>query len=252
MRRYDPGLRRSYVRRLRREEWWWRGNPLRLGRRGRETAWRRDEYDPFVWGEHLRMYLSAARYLMINHEPHPTGYYFEFGCHRARTMRLAYDTFHHVFDWTYVGFDSFEGFPEVAPDDTQGGLWVTGGMQTSEPDFRRICRRHGMPADRLVTVPGYYDSSLTEELRAGFDGKQACVTLIDCDLYSSTATVLAWLRPLLGVGSVLIFDDWTLYFGDRDQGERRAFTEFRERHPEMGFEPLFSAGEQRAFVVTRV
>ncbi|HEV2961896.1 MAG TPA: hypothetical protein VG649_08750, partial [Candidatus Angelobacter sp.] len=41
------------------------------------------------------------------------GYYFEFGCHKARTMRLAWDIFHSLYDWTYVAFDSFEGLPEM-------------------------------------------------------------------------------------------------------------------------------------------
>ncbi len=43
------------------------------------------------------------------------GYYLEFGSHKARTMRLAWDTFHSLYDWTYVAFDSFEGLPEMDP-----------------------------------------------------------------------------------------------------------------------------------------
>ena len=36
------------------------------------------------------------------------------------------------------------------------------------------------------------------------------VTLIDCDLYKSTLSVLAFLEDLLQEGSMLLFDDWTV------------------------------------------
>ena len=50
------------------------------------------------------------------------GYYFEFGCFEANTMRLAFDCFHHLFDWHYVAFDSFEGLPEIGEIDKQA-IW---------------------------------------------------------------------------------------------------------------------------------
>ena len=48
---------------------------------------------------------------------------------------------------------------------------------------------------------------------------------IDCDIYSSTRTVLEALAPRLGPGSILVFDEYFAYPGWRDH-EYRAFQEF--------------------------
>jgi hypothetical protein len=52
---------------------------------------------------------------------------------------------------------------------------------------------------------------------------------VDCDLYSSTHTVLEGLRPLLQVGTVLLFDEY-LGFEGYEKHEFRAWHEFTERH----------------------
>ncbi len=48
---------------------------------------------------------------------------------------------------------------------------------------------------------------------------------IDCDLYSSTVTVLEALAPSIRRGSVLVFDDYWGFPGWREH-EYRAFQEF--------------------------
>lgn len=52
---------------------------------------------------------------------------------------------------------------------------------------------------------------------------------VDCDLYSSTKTVLEGLRPLIQAGSVFMFDEF-LGFEGFEQHEFRAWHEFAERH----------------------
>ena len=51
---------------------------------------------------------------------------------------------------------------------------------------------------------------------------------VDCDLHSSTRTVLAALEPRLVPGSVLLFDDF-LAIGDAETDEARAFREHADR-----------------------
>jgi hypothetical protein len=64
------------------------------------------ELDQFRRDSRRNLFRSIAIFCRDNG---PTdGYYMEFGCHTARTMRLAWDVCHHEHNWTYVGFDSFE------------------------------------------------------------------------------------------------------------------------------------------------
>ena len=68
--------------------------------------------------------------------------------------------------------------------------------------------------------------------RLGWSGSP--LAMIDCDVYSSAVTSLAFLGPLLSDRSVLIFDDWNS--GDlaaKGKGEKRAFDEFLVEHPEF-------------------
>ncbi len=69
-------------------------------------------------------------------------------------------------------------------------------------------------------VKGYFEDSLTPELAARV-GRVAFASL-DADLYSSTACALKWLTPLLGSGSLLLFDE----FLGENESEKRAFEDW--------------------------
>ncbi|MEX2642714.1 MAG: TylF/MycF/NovP-related O-methyltransferase [Acetobacterales bacterium] len=212
---------------------------------GRRERWVRDVYVRALQDDRRRLFLAIANFRHVNR---PTeGYYFEFGCHGANTMRMAWDSFHRLFELTYVGFDSFEGLPEIAGIDRQE-IWRKGALATSEAAFRTACERAGMPRDRLLTVPGFYDDTLTDATAARFAGRGAAVVYVDCDLYESTVPVLRFVRPFLREGTVIVFGDWNCFNADPDRGERRAFREFRERHPELRFEPFAATAMQQAFV----
>lgn len=75
-------------------------------------------------------------------------------------------------------------------------------------------------------VKGYFEETCTPEL-ARRVGKVAFANL-DADLYSSTQTALRWLTPLLGPGSLLLFDE----FVGEELSEQRAFEDWRR---ETGF-----------------
>lgn len=70
-------------------------------------------------------------------------------------------------------------------------------------------------------VKGYFEETCTPALAARV-GRIAFAHL-DADLYSSTLTALRWLTPLLGPGSLLLFDE---FLGEA-QAERRAFDEWQ-------------------------
>lgn len=189
--------------------------------------------------------MSIARYAHINRPIE--GYYFEFGSHEANTMRLAYDAFHHLFDWDYVAFDSFEGLPEIGDVDAHP-VWRRGMNATSESEFRRICLAHGIPSHKLHTVAGFYDDTLDDRTKRRFLPRKAAVVYVDCDLYESTVPVLDFVEDFLQRGTIVVFDDWNCFHGDPGRGERRAWSEFRARTSHIGFEPFVATGEAQSFI----
>jgi len=56
---------------------------------------------------------------------------------------------------------------------------------------------------------------------------------IDCDLYSSTRTVLDFITPYLQYGTLLLFDDWFAFLADPNAGQQRAFREWLEKNPQL-------------------
>lgn len=108
------------------------------------------------------------------------------------------------------GFDSFDGLPEAWSEREAAGTYSTGG------------RMPAMPA-HVELHPGWFEDTLPPF----FARHAGPVRLlhIDCDLYSSTRTVLEHAAARLVPGSVVVFDDLLGYPGYRDH-ELRALEEF--------------------------
>jgi predicted O-methyltransferase YrrM len=108
------------------------------------------------------------------------------------------------------GFDSFQGLPE------DWYLTVKRGAYAARAEKIR-------PPPNVTLVPGWFEDSLPAFL-GGYEGEIALIH-IDCDLYSSTTTVLSALAPLIRPGCLLEFDEYMNYGGWRDH-EFKAWQEF--------------------------
>jgi hypothetical protein len=180
--------------------------------------------------EKYRFYRRTFDFLTDNQVE---GDYHEFGCHRARTFRMALTEArrHELTRMRFFAFDSFEGLPAPtsSPDHE---VWQRGALATSEVDFLGIIRTHGIYPERVKTVKGFYADTLTDELQKRFleDEKPIALACIDCDLYESAQPVFRFIEPLLQEGSVLYLDDlFAGYKGSPVRGVARAFSEFRKR-----------------------
>jgi predicted O-methyltransferase YrrM len=149
----------------------------------------------------------------------------EFGVHGGFSINHLARMFPHR---TVYGFDSFLGLPEA---------WA--GHRYSKVNFDR----QGKPpkvAANVKLVVGWFQETLP-----GFVAQlkeRVALAHIDCDIYSSTATVLQHLAPKLTAGSVLVFDEFFNH-PSFEQHELKAFFEFAEKHG-VQFEYLGYAGEQ--------
>lgn len=215
---------------------------------GDKETWLAEHYIPFEQGCRENFFLAATNFLFSNYDNTTSnGYYFEFGCHKARTMRYAWRHTQHNFALTYVAFNSFEGLPELDPIDRQAN-WQRGSFAMSEQDFIATVTSAGMPRERLSTVKGFYDTSLTTSLAERLRSRKAAIIYVDCDLYKSTVPVLSFIRPFLHAGTIIAFDDWNCYMANPSRGQRRAWHEFRKANPELEFEPFYSTHMMASFV----
>ncbi len=164
-------------------------------------AWRylkRCEPLPVMLGNSLDVFKFAIQ------QARADGLVMEFGVYQGTSIRqlagLVTSTVH--------GFDSFEGIPEQWNDE-KAGSYSTDGFLPNVPD-------------NVVLHRGWFEQTVP----AFFEGCSEPVRLlnIDCDLYSSTKTVLdACARQILE-GSVLVFDEFIGNFSWR-QDEFKAFEE---------------------------
>lgn len=153
----------------------------------------------------------------------------------------------------FFAFDSFEGLPPPTGIDAMSSDFAAGKFASSQAEFEERIARGGVPMDRVTTVPGWYEDTLTQETIAGTGLNKAAVVLVDCDLYESARRVLEFITPLLVDGTIVIFDDWYNFRGHPDLGEQRACREWLAAHPEWNLNAYQKEGPWRnSFVANRV
>jgi O-methyltransferase len=179
----------------------------------------------------------------------PLGTYMEFGVWNGVSMEMFWRTLGLMSggvrkDWKLWGFDSFEGLPDpVGAADAHPfagkGAFRSTGQQQVEQRLSRV----GIPLDRFELVPGFFEKSLTPELKRRIGSTKVCFANVDVDFYSSTKTALDWIEDLLFDGSIVYFDDISFYNGNPKKGQIRAIREFNEArtssglHQERGLDP---------------
>lgn len=113
------------------------------------------------------------------------------------------------------GFDSFEGLPENWGGRHEGkGHYSTGGKLPTVPSH-------------VTLYKGWFDNTLPDFLKQNRD--QIVLLHIDCDLYSSAATVLELLAPRIRPGTIIIFDEYFNFASWREH-EYKAFQEFVSKY----------------------
>lgn len=143
--------------------------------------------------EHLRY---AIRHVTLQ------GLWLEFGVSNGASLKvIAEQTSARIF-----GFDSFEGLPED---------WVRG---EGRPTLRRGSFRGSPDAvpPHVTLVPGLFADTLPRFVEE--HSEVVAFMHVDCDIYSSTQTVLSSLCHKLAPGTVIVFDELFNYphFADHE------------------------------------
>jgi bifunctional DNA-binding transcriptional regulator/antitoxin component of YhaV-PrlF toxin-antitoxin module len=136
------------------------------------------------------------------------GLFLEFGVYKGASINCLAEIKPDV---TFYGFDSFHGLPESWTVIAKKGAFGVDGR---------------LPAvwGNVVLVSGFYEHTL-EPFLLEHRHEPISFLHVDCDLYSSTKTILTHGADRLLAGSVIVFDEFFNYSGWRDH-EYKAFMEF--------------------------
>ena len=160
------------------------------------------------------------------------GLVLEFGVFSGHTINIMADKLNHKMIY---GFDSFKGLPEDWTSGAKAGAFAREGL----PDVR----------DNVQLVVGWFDESLRPFL-ANHPGNISFLH-VDCDLYSSTKTVLTELKDRIVPGTIILFDEYFNY-PDWKRHEYSAFKEFTTQNDvQYEYIGLVPAYEQVAVRILR-
>ena len=163
------------------------------------------------------------------------GNYYEFGTGGGNSLRIYLQSLHFfkkvtrskIRDYRLFLFDSFEGLPEFQSEKDVNPSFHPGQFAGSSDLIANIANHNGFKDESKITlVKGWYESSLTGELRERIAEHPPSIVNIDVDYYSSALTILKWIEPILQNGTVFYFDDIWDYFENPSYGELAAIREF--------------------------
>ncbi len=175
------------------------------------------------------------------------GDYFEFGVFRGVTFQYAYHAaqLRDRKSMRFFALDSFQGFADPKGNDTTGVI-VKGTRNCSEEEFLKVLRSYGVNVKKVQTIPGWFEETLIGEGKKKtiekIGERKIAIAYLDADLYEPTVLALDFLVDYLTDGTLLIFDNWFLFRGHPDRGERRAFEEWCAKHPELIITPYNNFG----------
>ena len=169
------------------------------------------------------------------------GDYVEFGCDRAQTFRLAHrfsrdlETHRHL--WA---IDSFRGIPAPKGFRDLHPRWSEGERQTSEEQFRRLCRRAGIPAGARTVVRATWEQ--LPHLAPERLPHNISFAYINCPLHSSVSSVLQCLAPRLKQGMLVAFENHFAWSRFHRSGDQAALDQFSQINDAFQFHPYRSFG----------
>lgn len=166
----------------------------------------------------------------------------EFGVYTGRSLALL-SYYHNLnkngihsinFERKIVGFDSFSGLP----DSDNHPRWKKNMFGINHSYHPILGIGDKVTPNVIYTLfeqcnlskpyieMGDFNTTLPKTIKHKY--KKVALVHIDCDLYESTKTVLFGIESILQEGTILLFDDWFHFKGNKNKGEQKAFYEFFE------------------------
>jgi len=149
------------------------------------------------------------------------GDYYEFGIFKGFSFWFAQKKAKELGleNVRFFGFDSFEGLPTIeGVDKTRRNIFYRVQYSCSQKDVEKNLNKFGVDWSRTFLIKGFFTESLNERIKKQHKMDKIAIALIDCDLYSSTAEVLNFIKDMLSNKCILLFDDWNCFGKDNIRG----------------------------------
>jgi hypothetical protein len=156
--------------------------------------------------ETLQLPYAPLTYVLVEQRIPRDGLWLEFGVWKGYSLNVIAEYTKKI----VYGFDSFTGLPEDWRAGALKGRYGIGGVLPPVKDNVRL-------------VPGWFEETLPPFLQE--HPENVALLHIDCDIYSSTKTVLTHLSDRIVPDTVIVFDEMFNYPEYRDH-ELKAFYEF--------------------------
>jgi hypothetical protein len=168
--------------------------------------------DEYFSGIPIARYLDENEYWSVSIAARPeNGLILEFGVCGGQSLNFIAD---RIQKKKIYGFDSFLGLPE---------RWYNMGVGTFKLCEAELNNLPNFIRPNAEIVMGMFEDTLPNFVKE--HPEPISLMNVDCDVYSSTKTVLKFTGPLLVPGTIIMFDEYIDYEGWREH-EFKAFEEF--------------------------
>ena len=204
----------------------------------------------------LSKYTAIKKAMFMNYHDNTLGDYLEFGVFTGSSFNFAMKInrkmekiFERKIDTQFIGFDSFDGFGEIKPIDENPSFKNIFFKVDKKKVFKNI--KKNSKNQRYKLIEGFYQQTIKDKNPNDYGIDKSRLIMIDCDLKESTSIALNFAKQSLQEGTIIIFDDFNFYKGNKNKGEFGAFEDFKNQNPNIKFRKIFDYGYSgRAFIVT--
>lgn len=187
--------------------------------------------------------VNLLRFIRAFHYSHdmPNGYFMEFGVLNGHGLIQAYSQLRGRLTKIF-GFDTFAGLPELSNEDNAANPLMpqfrAGNFASLPAEAVKqfvIRSTSGLNDTNIAMVEGPFATTLPAFDRTQLENLGPCLAVnVDCDLYSSSKDVFAFLDGIVTTGTWLLLDDYWTYRGSPYHGQRRAFDEWMAASKRVG------------------
>ena len=171
-------------------------------------------------------YQAIKKALFITAHDETLGSYLEFGVFTGSSFNFAMKAnrrIEKIFGKTnceFIGFDSFKGFGEIKKEDENPRFKSHIFSVNEEKILKNInkCAK----GKKMRIIKGFYQDTIKNKTTSDLNIDKARVVMIDCDLKESTELALEFIRPAIQEGTIILFDDYNYFKGNKDKGEYAA------------------------------
>ena len=205
----------------------------------------------------LAKYLAIKKAMYITAHDETFGSYLEFGVFTGSSFNFAIKVnkrIEKIFgktDCEFVGFDSFKGFGQIKKEDENPRFKDHIFSVNEEKVLKNInkCAK----GQKMRIIKGFFQDTIKNKTTLDFNINKARIVMIDCDLKEPAQLALEFIKPAIQEGTIILFDDFAFFKGNKDKGECGAFNDFKKKYPEILFRRIFDYGYgSRAFIAYKI